>query len=293
MKKTILTSAMILSALSFANDGNHSISKMVKKSNVGVKKVINTQLMNLEKRIIKDNLFISGRLEATKFVSTIFPYYEDSNYEIFLKPDYVTMIKLEANEDVLYIASGNSEMFMIDQTRGGRDGATYIYIKPLFEDVKTNFVITTDKRIYHLTLNTNDKYYNNKVSFEYPLDREIVSFKDETAIEKYDNSKKEDVKKEEDGIKFFGNLKLDYKITNDKYPFSPDIVYHDGVKTYIQMKKDLQEIPIFYTLNGKVEEQTPQRVTKVKGVNVFIIDKVVEGGRLRLGDKYVDFFKTK
>ena len=123
--------------------------------------------------------YISGKKEAIKKISAIFNYAEDNSYQIFVKEDFITVIKLEANEDVLYIAGGNTEGFMLDQTRGGKDGSSLVYIKPLFEDLDTNIIITTDKRVYYFDVKTSKSMFNPMVRFNYPLETQIIAYTDE------------------------------------------------------------------------------------------------------------------
>ena len=42
--------------------------------------------------------YISGKKEAIKKISAIFNYAEDNSYQIFVKEDFITVIKLEPNK---------------------------------------------------------------------------------------------------------------------------------------------------------------------------------------------------
>ena len=190
VRKTMIVGTIIASALLstsvYANDG---ATKAKGKVIVTKKEMPKSNSANI----------ITGKQEAIKRTSTIFNYAEDNVYEIYTKADFITTIKLEADEDILYIAGGNTEGFMIDQTRGGKDGSSLVYLKPLFEDLDSNIVITTDKRVYIFNVKTSKTFFNAMVRFQYPYEREIIAYANETAINKL-NAPAESVKRNEKKI---------------------------------------------------------------------------------------------
>lgn len=239
--------------------------------------------------------YISGKKEAIKKISAIFNYAEDNSYQIFVKEDFITVIKLEANEDVLYIAGGNTEGFMLDQTRGGKDGSSLVYIKPLFEDLDTNIIITTDKRVYYFDVKTSKSMFNPMVRFNYPLETQIIAYADETRVKELTASITTDKKLSETMSYIPSNevRDLNYEI-KDSNLISPDLVYNNGVKTFVRMKKGIQEMPILEVLdaNGK-PEKVNQRVEEKDGYKFFIVDKIFEQGQTKLGNTTARFNRIK
>lgn len=239
--------------------------------------------------------YISGKKEAIKKISAIFNYAEDNSYQIFVKEDFITVIKLEANEDVLYIAGGNTEGFMLDQTRGGKDGSSLVYIKPLFEDLDTNIIITTDKRVYYFDVKTSKSMFNPMVRFNYPLETQIIAYADETRIKELTAPITTDKKLSETMSYIPSNevRDLNYEI-KDSNLISPDLVYNNGVKTFVRMKKGIQEMPILEVLdaNGK-PEKVNQRVEEKDGYKFFIVDKIFEQGQTKLGNTTARFNRIK
>lgn len=283
IKKTMIVGTIIASALLstsvYANDG----------ATKGKGKVIVTK-----KEMPKSNSanIITGKQEAIKRTSTIFNYAEDNVYEIYTKADFITTIKLEADEDILYIAGGNTEGFMIDQTRGGKDGSSLVYLKPLFEDLDSNIVITTDKRVYIFNVKTSKTFFNAMVRFQYPYEREIIAYANETAINRL-NAPAESIKKNETipNLSILGNEKIDlkYKVTTTN-AISPDLVYNNGLKTYVRMKKGIQEMPILEVIGADGKPETVNmRVDERDGYKFFIIDKIVVKGQLKLGKEKAEF----
>lgn len=239
--------------------------------------------------------YISGKKEAIKKISAIFNYAEDNSYQIFVKEDFITVIKLEANEDVLYIAGGNTEGFMLDQTRGGKDGSSLVYIKPLFEDLDTNIIITTDKRVYYFDVKTSKSMFNPMVRFNYPLETQIIAYADETRVKELTAPITTDKKLSETMSYIPSNevRDLNYEI-KDSNLISPDLVYNNGVKTFVRMKKGIQEMPILEVLdaNGK-PEKVNQRVEEKDGYKFFIVDKIFEQGQTKLGNTTARFNRIK
>lgn len=282
IKRTLLTATILAGTLlsttpAMANDGGKGKVVVTKKE---VKKNTSSNI-------------ITGKQEAVKRTSTIFNYAEDNVYEIYTKADFITTIKLEADEDILYIVGGNTEAFLIDQTRGGKDGSSLVYIKPLFEDLDTNIVITTDKRVYFFYVKTSKTIFNSMVRFQYPYEREIVAYANEIALNKINNPAPAEVKKNETlpNISIIGNEKIDLKYNiKSNNAIAPDLVYNNGLKTYVRLKKGIQEMPILEVIgaDGKVETVN-MRVDERDGYKFFIIDKIVNKGQLKLGKETAVF----
>ena len=281
IKRTLLTATILAGLLSttpaIANDGGKGKVVVTKKE---VKKNTSSNI-------------ITGKQEAVKRTSTIFNYAEDNVYEIYTKADFITTIKLEADEDILYIVGGNTEAFLIDQTRGGKDGSSLVYIKPLFEDLDTNIVITTDKRVYFFYVKTSKTIFNSMVRFQYPYEREIVAYANEVAINKLNNPAPIEIKNNETlpNISIIGNEKIDLKYNiKSNNAIAPDLVYNNGLKTYVRLKKGIQEMPILEVIgaDGKVETVN-MRVDERDGYKFFIIDKIVTKGQLKLGKETAVF----
>ena len=283
-KKILILSTLVLglSANLYANDG-------AKGKTLAVKKEYSTS---------GNPNYISGKKEAIKKISAIFNYAEDNSYQIFLKEDFITTIKLEANEDILYIAGGNIEGVMLDQTRGGKDGSSLVYIKPLFEDLDTNIVITTDKRVYYFDVKTSKTMFNPMIRFNYPMEREIVAYTNESAVARINNPiTMADIEaKKYETTPYIPTTVIkdaNYEI-RDNNDISPDLVYNDGLKTYVRLKKGIQEMPILEVLgeDGK-PEKVNQRIEEKDGYKFFIVDKLFDKGQTKLGNKVGRFSKIK
>ena len=70
-------------------------------------------------------------------------------------PLRASVIELQAGEAVLGVVAGDTERFAIEQTQTGAEGSVpLVVVKPLAYDVTTNLVVSTDRRVYHVTLDS-------------------------------------------------------------------------------------------------------------------------------------------
>ena len=253
----------LISANIFANDGNA-------KNDITVDTVKNNQ------KLFDDDGILSGKKEAIKKTSVVFNYSENSIYEVYSKPDYLTTLRLAPNEKVIFKAGGDTERWMIEEAVGGKENRTYIYIKPLEEDIKTNINIVTDKHSYFINIESKNGEYNPLVEWQYPNERKILMNEYE------DNS---------EAIDTTDLMKLNYRyFWNKNSKLSPVQVFDNGKKTFIVLKANLQEMPAFY---GKgLDNQLSLVNTKIEGRNVMI-NSVVKEIHMTLGKKTLKIYNRK
>ena len=234
-----------------------------------------------ESAVLKEEIraeIISGKKEAIQRVSTVFSYYKNNIYEIYTKPDYLTTIKLDKGEEINFIGGGDTERWLLEQTKGGDDNRNYVYIKPVEAGLKTNLVINTNKKTYYLNIESTENMYNPLIEWIYPYDEKIAVFKSEQINEKLEASSIE-------------NLNFEYRITENTYSWSPREVFDDGIKTYLIMKKQMfaTEAPVFYVKDGKNLNLVNYRIKDSK----IIIDRIFREGILKLGKKSVKIKNLK
>ena len=253
----------LISANIFANDGNA-------KNDITVDTVKNNQ------RLFDDDGILSGKKEAIKKTSVVFNYSENSIYEVYSKPDYLTTLRLAPNEKVIFKAGGDTERWMIEEAVGGKENRTYIYIKPLEEDIKTNINIVTDKHSYFINIESKNGEYNPLVEWQYPNERKILMNEYE------DNS---------EAIGTTDLMKLNYRyFWNKNSKLSPVQVFDNGKKTFIVLKANLQEMPAFYVKG--LDNQLSLVNTKIEGRNVMI-NSVVKEIHMALGKKTLKIYNRK
>ena len=253
----------LISTNIFANDGNA-------KNDITVDTVKNNQ------KLFDDDGILSGKKEAIKKTSVVFNYSENSIYEVYSKPDYLTTLRLAPNEKVIFKAGGDTERWMIEEAVGGKENRTYIYIKPLEEDIKTNINIVTDKHSYFINIESKNGEYNPLVEWQYPNERKILMNEYE------DNS---------ESIGTTDLMKLNYRyFWNKNSKLSPVQVFDNGKKTFIVLKANLQEMPAFYVKG--LDNQLSLVNTKIEGRNVMI-NSVVKEIHMTLGKKTLKIYNRK
>lgn len=253
----------LISANIFANDGNA-------KNDITVDTVKNNQ------RLFDDDGILSGKKEAIKKTSVVFNYSENSIYEVYSKPDYLTTLRLAPNEKVIFKAGGDTERWMIEEAVGGKENRTYIYIKPLEEDIKTNINVVTDKHSYFINIESKNGEYNPLVEWQYPNERKILMNEYE------DNS---------EAIGTTDLMKLNYRyFWNKNSKLSPVQVFDNGKKTFIVLKANLQEMPAFYVKG--LDNQLSLVNTKIEWRNVMI-NSVVKEIHMTLGKKTLKIYNRK
>ena len=236
---------ILMSVNIFANDGNA-------KDNVTVDVVKNSQ------KIFDDDGILSGKKDAIKKTAVIFNYAENSIYEVYSKPDYLTTLRLAPNEKVVFKAGGDTERWMIEEATGGKENRTYIYIKPLEEDIKTNINIVTDKHSYFINIESTN-------GDEYEANTESIGTTD--------------------------LMKLNYRYSwNKNSKLSPVQVFDNGEKTFIVLKSNLQEMPAFYVKG--LDNQLSLVNTKIEGRNVMI-NSVVKEIYMTLGKNTLKIYNQK
>ena len=181
-KKIMLTLLFSFATLSFSNDGAafKNLEKQLAKREKIEKTISNMNAEN--KDIVQQNIktklsILSGKSAAAENISTEFNYYKNSVYEIFAKPNYITTLKLNSDENLVYVGGGDVENWQIDETNGGSENATYLMIKPSFPNLKTNLSVITDKRSYFIVLESTDNSYNPYISWKYPYDEGMAHIK--------------------------------------------------------------------------------------------------------------------
>ena len=192
-------------------------------------------------------------------------------------------IQLQPSEAVQEVFIGDSARWSIEPASVGEGGlysTAHIIVKPLDTNIKTNLVVTTDRRIYHINLTATKDQWMPQVSFVYPEDA-MAKFKAKQKQEKQEVYKKTTPEGE-----YLGNLDFKYEITGDQTVWYPVRVYNDGKKTIIEMPKAMEsnEAPAFVvTKYNKDSKSTEQLVNYRVQKNKYIVDSLFFEGELIAG----------
>ena len=207
----------------------------------------------------------------------VYPYSDGALYRLYAAPERVTDIVLQPGEAIISVAAGDTVRWTVGDTTSG-SGETrrvHILVKPFSSGLKTNLVITTDRRAYHLQLESTSKTAMAALSWTYPQDelsalrraaeqeRAAVPIASGLAIEQ---------------------LSFGYTITGDTPPWRPVRAFDDGRQTFIEFPASIAvgEAPPLFVLGDKGDAQL---VNYRMSGRFYVVDRLFDAAELRLGGK--------
>ena len=205
----------------------------------------------------------------------VYPYTPGALYRLYAAPEEVSDIALQPGETLTSIAAGDTVRWVVGDTTSGA-GATkqiHVLVKPFAPGLKTNLVITTDKRSYHLALESTPHTAMAAVSWTYPLGTLIAL--------KTQNSEVEAAAPAASGIDL-QNLRFRYEISGDRPPWRPLRAFDDGSKVYIEFptRIDQGEAPPLFVIGPHGNDELVNY--RVRG-RYYIVDQLFAAAELRLG----------
>lgn len=221
---------------------------------------------------------ISGKQDAIKRVATTFDFYTDSIYDIYVTPDFVTMIKFDPEEDIVAVIGGDNTNFEMEQEFGGNDNSVYLFIRPTDIDITSNVNVMTNKRIYMFNLYSTLEIFNPLVKFNYPAAgntmKAVISNRSNGNVSSRDKSPV---------MVDLDKMDSNYSISNKNLPFSPTQVFTDGIKTVIIMPEDIQQAPVIMVKG--VGSKEFEVVNFEYEFNKIIVHRKITEAVLKLGNK--------
>lgn len=223
----------------------------------------------------------SARVEParTNFIDAtqVWPFSPDALYQVYTSPEKITDISLEVGEELFSVSAGDTVRWIIGDTTSGA-GVTqrvHVLVKPTRPDLRTNLLINTNRRTYHLELSSTVETWLASVSWEYPLDQ-LTRLKNANTRALTASPIAEGVALE--------RLNFGYEISGDDPSWRPIRVFDDGQKVYLQFPADIAQgelPPLFIVGDRKQAELVNYRVH----APYYIVDRLFEVAELRLGGK--------
>lgn len=198
----------------------------------------------------------------------------DAMPSIITAPLRLTDIVLEPGEIIKDVQIGDSIRWVISLSTSGEEPliASHVIIKPVDSGLQTTLNIMTNKRVYRLNLISEEKKFMPGVAFHYPnnITNTLSNYKKE--LQAKSNSKNFYKIKDDKIPTNIENLDFGYTITGNG-EFKPLRVYNDGIKTYIQMAKNLKfyEAPALMILDSKNKEEVVNYRVKQ---DMYIVDRL-------------------
>lgn len=207
----------------------------------------------------------------------VYPWTEGALYRLYAAPERVSDIALQAGEKLVAVSAGDTVRWIIgDTTSGAGDAArVHVLVKPFAPGLITNMVITTDRRAYHLALESTDATAMAAISWTYPQDR-LVALRGQ-------NVRAEQARPVAENIALT-NLRFRYEISGDSPPWRPVRAWDDGTKVYIEFpgRLDQGEAPPLFVVGPLGDTQLVNY--RVSGKH-YIVDRLFAAAELRLGEK--------
>lgn len=205
----------------------------------------------------------------------VYPWVEGALYRLYAAPEQVSDIALQPGETLIAVSAGDTVRWVIGDTTSGSGDTqrVHVLVKPFAPGLKTNLVITTDRRSYHLQLESTDRTSMAAISWTYPQDRLL-------ALQRR-NADADAASPVATGIAL-ENLRFRYAISGDSPPWRPVRAFDDGAKVYIEFpgRIDQGEAPPLFVVGPQGDNQLVNyRVRR----NYYIVDRLFAAAELRLG----------
>ncbi|MEQ9506431.1 MAG: P-type conjugative transfer protein TrbG [Hyphomonas sp.] len=209
----------------------------------------------------------------------IYPYTEGALYRLYASPGQVTDVALQPGESLVSVSAGDTVRWVVGDTASGSGSAAraHILVKPVAAGLRTNLMIATDRRTYHLELESTASTYMAALSWRYPQD-ELAGL---TA--RNTSAAAQDAISVERGVSL-ETLNFDYRLTGDTPDWKPVRVFDDGRQVFIQMPASISasEMPPLFVLSSAGESELVNY--RVRG-SYYIVDRLFGAAELRHGTK--------
>jgi len=209
----------------------------------------------------------------------VYPYTEGALFRLYASPGQVSDIALQPGEELVSVSAGDTVRWVVGDTisGSGNTARAHVLVKPISSGIRTNLMIATDRRTYHLELESTDGGYMAALSWRYPADELAgLTARNERAIAR-------DAGSIERGLTLEG-LNFNYRMTGDSPAWKPVRVFDDGRQVFIQMPDDIAttDMPPLFVLGSDGDAELVNY--RVRG-NYYVVDRLFRAAELRLGER--------
>ena len=208
----------------------------------------------------------------------IYPWSEGALYKLYTAPERVSEIALEAGETLVAVAAGDTARWVIGDTTSGSGAArrTHVLVKPSAAGLRTNLVITTDRRLYRVEVASSRGAAMAGIAWTYPQDS-LIALQRAEAVAAATQPVAAGMAVE--------MLNFAYAISGDKASWRPVRAFDDGRQVFIQFPASLAQDeapPLFVLGDGGRAELVNYRL---KG-RYYVVDRLFGAAELRLGGRH-------
>ncbi|WP_323718131.1 P-type conjugative transfer protein TrbG [Paracoccus aminovorans] len=216
---------------------------------------------------------VEPRREGYYNAIQVYPWSAGALYQVYAAPGQITDIALEPGERLTGagpIAAGDTARWIIGDTESGSGTSrrVHVFVKPTREDISTNLVITTDRRVYMIELRAREALYMPSVAWTYPA--QPASKHQQTVAAPIIPAPAA------------RNYRYGLQVQGASPPWRPVSVFDDGRRSYVVFPRGIAqgEMPPLFVIGPDGEAQIVNSRTHV---NVLIIDRIFAAAELRLG----------
>jgi P-type conjugative transfer protein TrbG len=205
----------------------------------------------------------------------VWPFSEGALYQVYTSPGRVTAIALQEGEELVAVSAGDTVRWIVGDTTSGSGAAlrVNVLVKPTRVGLKTNMVITTNRRIYLIELSSTPQAWMASVSWDYPKDRML-------ALQK--QTREAQAAAPVDSGLSLENIRFRYSISGDSPPWKPLRAFDDGQKVYIQFPGGIAqgELPPLFVIGPQGDGQLVNYRFRSP---YYVLDRLFGAAEIRLG----------
>ena len=205
----------------------------------------------------------------------VWPYADGALYQVYTSPGRVTVIALQQGEELVTVSAGDTVRWIVGDTASGAGTSlrVNILVKPTRIGLKTNLVITTNRRTYLLELSSTPQAWMASASWDYPKDRLL-------ALQK--QAQQAQASAPVDSGLSLEQIKFRYAISGDSPPWKPLRAFDDGERVYIQFPAGIAqgELPPLFVIGPQGDGQLVNYRFRSP---YYVVDRLFGAAELRLG----------
>jgi type IV secretion system protein VirB9 len=205
----------------------------------------------------------------------VWPFTDGALYQVYASPGRVTVVSLQPGEELVTVAAGDTVRWIVGDTSSGTGTGlrVSVLVKPTRSGLKTNLVVTTNRRTYLIELTSTEKAWMASVSWDYPKDRMLALQRQAQAAQ---------VAAPVDAGLSLEKIRFRYAITGSNPSWKPLRAFDDGEKVYIQFPGGIAqgELPPLFVIGAQGDGQLVNFRFRSP---YYIVDRLFGAAELRLG----------
>ncbi len=205
----------------------------------------------------------------------VWPFTDGALYQVYAAPGRVTVVSLQPGEELVTVAAGDTVRWIVGDTSSGAGAElrVNVLVKPTRSGLKTNLVVTTNRRTYLLELTSTEKAWMASVSWDYPKDRML-------ALQRQSQSAQATAPVDT-GLSL-EKIRFRYAVSGSNPSWKPLRAFDDGEKVYIQFPGGIAqgELPPLFVIGAQGDGQLVNYRFRSP---YYIVDRLFGAAELRLG----------